>query len=74
MAHKNESPVIPLSIISSSKCQPSNWMFPCRPCHRICKVVIHDPIESKGKTEDELAEAVRRAIISGLPEEQRPVE
>ena len=74
MAHKNGSPVIPVSIVSSSKCQPSNWMFPMTPCHSICKVVVHNPIESKGKTEEELAEAVRQAIISGLPEEQRPLD
>lgn len=74
MAHKQMSPVIPVSIVSSSKCQPSNWMFPCRPCRNICKVVVHEPIESKGRTEEELAEAVRQAIISGIPEDQRPLE
>ena len=73
MAFKAGAPVIPLSIVASGKAMPPNWMFPFRPCHGTCKVVIHEPIESEGKTEDELADAVRKAIISGLPEDQRPL-
>jgi 1-acyl-sn-glycerol-3-phosphate acyltransferase len=72
MAHKVGAPVVPLSIVASGDAMPANWMFPRRPCHGLCKVVIHEPIESEGKTEHELAEAVRAAIISGLPENQRP--
>ena len=34
--------------------------------------MVHEPVESKGKTEEELAKAVRESIIAGLPEEQRP--
>ncbi len=73
MAHKVGAPVVPLSIVSSGKVHPPNWMFPRRSSAGICKVVVHDPIESEGKTEEELAEAIREAIISGLPEEQRPL-
>jgi 1-acyl-sn-glycerol-3-phosphate acyltransferase len=72
MAHKVGAPVIPLTIVGSGDAMPPNWMFPRRPCHGLCKVIIHDPIDSEGKTEDELAEAVRASIISGLPEDQRP--
>jgi len=72
MAHKMQAPVVPLSIVASAKIMPSHWMFPFRPGRSICKVVVHDPVESDGKTEEELAEAVREAIISGLPEDQRP--
>jgi 1-acyl-sn-glycerol-3-phosphate acyltransferase len=72
MAYKAGAPIVPLSIIGSGKAMPSNWMFPRFPTHG-CQVVIHEPIESEGKTEDELAEEVRAAIISGLPEDQRPL-
>ena len=72
MAHKMQAPVIPLSIVASAKIMPAHWMFPFRPGRSVCKVVVHDPIESVGKTEEELAEAVRESIISGLPEDQRP--
>ena len=51
---------------------PPNWMFPRRHSHGLCKVIIHDPIETEGKDEDDIAQAVREAIISGLPEDQRP--
>lgn len=73
MAHKNGAPVIPVSIVGSGKVHPSFFMFPCRPAGKIAKVVVHEPVESEGKTEDELAEAVRQSIISGLPDDQRPV-
>jgi len=72
MAHKAKAPVVPISICGASKVMPSYWMFPFKPAHNVCKVVVHEPVESEGKTEEELAEAVRKAIISGLPEEQRP--
>ena len=73
MAHKTGSPVIPMSIVASAKAHPCDWMFPRQAAHGVCKIIIHEPIESTDKTEDELAEAVRDAIISGLPEEQRPL-
>ena len=33
---------------------------------------MHDPIDSVGKTEEELATEVRDAIIKGLPKDQLP--
>lgn len=72
MAHKTGSPVIPLSIVHANQCHPSHWMFPLRPARELCRVVVHEPIESKGKTEEELAEAVRQKMIAGLPQDQRP--
>lgn len=74
MAHKVGAPVIPLSIVASGKAHPSNWMFPCRASRGLCKVVIHEPIESSDKTEAELGELVRAAIIDGLPEDQHPLD
>lgn len=38
------------------------------------RVVVHPPVESEGKTEKEVSEEVRQAIIRGLPEEQRPAQ
>ena len=73
MAHKAGAPVIPISIVGAEKVMPIHWMFPHRPARGIAKVVIHEPVESVGKTEEELAQAVRNAIIAGLPLEQRPL-
>ena len=53
---------------------PPGWVFPLRASCAVGKVVVHMPIEPEGKTEEELADAVRKAIISGLPKEQRPKE
>ena len=74
MAHKAGAPVIPISIVGAEKVMPIHWMFAYRPARGIAKVIIHDPIESVGKTEEELANEVRKAIINGLPQEQRPFE
>jgi 1-acyl-sn-glycerol-3-phosphate acyltransferase len=74
MAHKAGAPVIPISIVGAEGVMPIHWMFPYRPAYNIAQVVVHEPIESVGKTEDELAMEVRNAIISGLPPEQRPLD
>jgi len=74
MAHKAGAPVIPLSIVNSHKVMPIGWMFAMKPSHGTAKVIVHEPVESVGRTEVELAEAVRTSMISGLPDEQRPVD
>lgn len=73
MAHKAGRPVVPLSIRSAGDVMPSHWMFPYRPSGGVCSVVVHEPVESEGRTEEELADAVRESIISGLPDEQKPL-
>ena len=74
MAHKAGAPVIPVSIIGADRVMPAYWMFPYRPARGVAKVVIHEPIESVGKSEEELASEVRRAMIAGLPMDQRPLD
>jgi len=73
MAHKAGRPVVPISICRAADVMPTYWMFPYRRAGGVCKVVVHKPIESEGRTEKELARLVRQSIISGLPEEQRPL-
>lgn len=74
MAHKAEAPVIPFSIVHANTAHPTTWMFPRRASHGICKVIVHEPVESKDISEDELQTRVREKIIEGLPEDQRPLE
>ena len=74
MAYKAGAPIVPISIVGAAKSMPVHWMFPFRPARGVSKVVVHPPIESTGKTEDELAQQVRAAILSGLPEDQRPLD
>lgn len=74
MAHKAGAPVIPISIRNAAGVMPPHWMFPYRPAGSAgAMVVVHPPIESEGKTEEELAAAVRASLISGLPDDQRPL-
>ena len=72
MVFKAGAPVIPLSIVNSQKVMPTGWMFAMKPSYGTAKIVVHEPIESEGKTEEELAEAVRESMISGLPDYQKP--
>ena len=73
MAHKAGAPVVPISIVNSHKVMPTGWMFAMKPSYKTAKVVVHAPIESEGKTEEELAEAVRNSMIEGLPDDQKPL-
>jgi 1-acyl-sn-glycerol-3-phosphate acyltransferase len=74
MAHKAQAPVIAFSINGGSQCMPPHWMFPYQPASNCCELVIHEPVESKGKTEDELAAEVRRVMITGLADDHKPDE
>lgn len=74
MAHKCESPVVPISIQHANIVNPTTWMFPRRPSRGVCKVIVHEPVESKGISEAELADKVRAAIVSGLTEDQKPLD
>lgn len=73
MAHKAGAPVIPISIINSHKVMPTGWMFAMKPSRGTAKIIVHEPVESEGKTEEELAEAVRESMINGLPDDQKPL-
>lgn len=73
MAYKAGAPVIPISIVNSHVVMPPGWMFANRPSHGVAKVIVHEPVESEGRTEEELAEEVRKRMIEGLPEDQRPL-
>jgi 1-acyl-sn-glycerol-3-phosphate acyltransferase len=74
MAHKVGAPIVPISIVHANVVNPPTWIFPRQPSRGTCRVVIHEPIESNDKTEAELAAEVRKKIIEGLPEDQRPLD
>jgi len=73
MAHKAGAAVIPISIVNSHKVMPTGWMMAMRPAHGLAEVVVHEPVESEGRTEEELADAVRESMIRGLPADQKPL-
>lgn len=73
MASKAGAPIIPLSIVAAQKVHPSHWMFPCRAGHNIAKIIVCDPVETEGKTEEQVEKEVREAMLAVLPEDQRPI-
>jgi len=73
MAYKAGAPVVPISIVGSGKVMPPGWMFAMKPSYKNAKVVVHEPVETEGRTEDEVAQEVRRRMIEGLPEDQKPL-
>jgi 1-acyl-sn-glycerol-3-phosphate acyltransferase len=72
MAYKAEVPIIPISINGAAKIMSADWVMPHRRSADIVELIIHEPIESKGKSEEQLADEVRKSMISGLVPEQRP--
>jgi 1-acyl-sn-glycerol-3-phosphate acyltransferase len=73
MAHKVGAPVVPLSIVGANVTNPPSWLFPRRPGRGIFKIVVHEPVESEGISEDELAKVVRQRVLEGLPESMHPL-
>lgn len=73
MAHKAGAPVVALSIIGAHKAHPVWAMFPLRAARPLCKIIVHDPIESEGKTEEELVQFIRKTMKAGLPDDQQPL-
>jgi 1-acyl-sn-glycerol-3-phosphate acyltransferase len=73
MAVKCNVPIIPISISNTHAVMPSYSLFPVQHGAGKLSVHIHSPIHVEGKTDAELSELVREAIISKIPIDQRPV-
>eukprot|EP00586_Coscinodiscus_wailesii_P002044 CAMPEP_0172484360 /NCGR_PEP_ID=MMETSP1066-20121228/11801_1 /TAXON_ID=671091 /ORGANISM="Coscinodiscus wailesii, Strain CCMP2513" /LENGTH=359 /DNA_ID=CAMNT_0013248825 /DNA_START=78 /DNA_END=1157 /DNA_ORIENTATION=- len=73
MAVKCNVPIIPISISNTHAVMPSYSLFPVQHGAGKLSVHIHSPIHAEGRTDAELSELVREAIISKLPIDQRPV-
>ncbi|CAJ1940116.1 unnamed protein product [Cylindrotheca closterium] len=74
MAAKTNVPIVPITLSHTHAIMPSNALFPFQAGAGKLHVHVHDPIDAKGKTEDELSAAVREAFIKTLPLEQQPLE
>eukprot|EP00529_Nitzschia_sp_RCC80_P000860 CAMPEP_0113482780 /NCGR_PEP_ID=MMETSP0014_2-20120614/23097_1 /TAXON_ID=2857 /ORGANISM="Nitzschia sp." /LENGTH=373 /DNA_ID=CAMNT_0000376311 /DNA_START=181 /DNA_END=1302 /DNA_ORIENTATION=- /assembly_acc=CAM_ASM_000159 len=73
-AVKTGVPIVPITISHAHAVMPSNSFFPVQSGRGKLHVHVHDQIDTTGKKEDELVEAVRSAFISTLPAEQHPIE
>ena len=77
MAQSAGAPIVPLSIGYAREVHPPKYIFPMKPSrfgkHK-ASIYIEEPIETVGKSDDELYEEVRKKMIQRLPESQRPAE
>ena len=74
MASKTKAPIIPITISHTHSVMPSNSFFPVQPGGGKLHIHVHDPIDSVGRSEEELADQVRAAFVQTLPLEQPPLE
>ena len=72
IATRTGARVVPISIRNSHRVMPPSVIMPRRPGLRLASLHIHAPIESEGKTDEELDQAVFEAIAAGLPADQQP--
>merc|ERR1719231_239900 len=73
MALKTGVPILPVSIVGAFKPYPPNALLPISHTSEM-EVHFHPMISSDDKTEKELEEAVRAAIVSKLPRDHLPLE
>mmetsp|Transcript_26833 Transcript_26833/g.31215 ORF Transcript_26833/g.31215 Transcript_26833/m.31215 type:complete len:425 (-) Transcript_26833:71-1345(-) len=73
MAVKANVPIVPISISNTHAIMPSNALLPVQPGAGKLHVHVHPPIPVEGKTDTELADLVREALLSKLPLDQQPL-
>uniref|UniRef100_A0A7S2URA0 Phospholipid/glycerol acyltransferase domain-containing protein n=1 Tax=Attheya septentrionalis TaxID=420275 RepID=A0A7S2URA0_9STRA len=74
MAMRSKVPIVPISIMNTHAVMPSNALFPVQCGKGKLGVHVHPAIDTVGKTEQELVELVRAALLSKLPKDQHPLE
>lgn len=73
MAQRVGSPIVPISIRYAHLVNPPDTVFPWRPGKSIpAEIFIGKPIETKGKSDDELLEQVVTEMVKNLPDCQKP--
>jgi len=73
MAVREKVPIIPISIANTHAVMPGNALFPVQAGKGKLHVHVHSKIDTDGKSEAELTELVRLALLSKLPEDQHPL-
>lgn len=73
MAVKAKVPIVPLSISNAYAVMPAEGFVPVQSGKGKLRVYVHDPIDVEGKTEEEISQQVREALLSELPKDQHPL-
>lgn len=71
MATKTKVPIVPISIVGAFSTFPPEALMPYGPKGKDLAVHFHPPIETDGRTDEELETLCRAAIASKLPESCR---
>jgi len=74
MATKAKVPIVPISLSHTHAVMPANSLFPIQSGDGKLHVHIHKPIDTNGKTDKELIDLVKQALLSQMPREQYPLE
>ncbi len=73
MAVKAKVPIVPLSIANTHAVMPANSLMPFQAGEGKLHIHVHPPIDAEGKSEEELSELVRTALLSKMPLDQHPL-
>ena len=73
MAVKSKVPIVPISLSNTNAVMPGNSLFPVQPGAGKLHIHVHDSIDTEGLSEAEIADKVREALLSKMPECQHPI-
>ena len=73
MAVKSKVPIVPISLSNTNAVMPGNSLFPVQPGAGKLHIHVHDSIDTEGLSETEIADKVREALLSKMPECQHPI-
>lgn len=73
MAVRAKVPIVPISVSNTHAIMPSNALLPVQSGAGKLHVHVHPPIDVEGKSEAELADLVRTALLSKIPLGQHPL-
>lgn len=73
MAVRQKVPIVPITIVNAHATMPANAIFPIQSGAGKLAVHVHPAISVEGKSEEELENLVRTAIMSKLPADQLPL-
>lgn len=73
MAVKSKVPIVPISLSNTYAVMPGNSLFPVQPGAGKLHIHVHESIDTEGLSEAEIADKVRAALLSKMPECQHPI-
>jgi len=73
MAVRQKVPIVPISISNTHAVMPANALVPVQNGNKKLSIYVHPAIDTTDRTEAELSELVKSALLSKLPKDQHPL-